>query len=53
VSEQRGKLSDTVLLHRAPRRAGVPAALHVTKAAGPGGFLGMAPEDQEILAFHP
>ena len=42
-------LSDTVLLHRALRRAGVPAELHVTEAAGHGGFLGMAPEDQEIL----
>jgi acetyl esterase/lipase len=43
-------LSDTVLLHRALRRAGIPAELHVTEAAGHGGFLGMAPEDQEILA---
>jgi epsilon-lactone hydrolase len=42
-------LSDTVLLHRALRRAGIPAELHVTEAAGHGGFLGMAPEDQEIL----
>jgi acetyl esterase/lipase len=42
-------LSDTVLLHRALRRAGVPAELHVTEAGGHGGFLGMAPEDQEIL----
>ena len=42
-------LSDTVLLHRALRRAGVPAELHVTEAAGHGGFMGMAPEDQEIL----
>ena len=36
-------------LHRALRRAGIPAELHVTEAAGHGGFLGMAPEDQEIL----
>jgi epsilon-lactone hydrolase len=43
-------LSDTVLLHRALRRAGIPAELHVTEAAGHGGFLGRAPEDQEILA---
>lgn len=43
-------LSDTVLLHRALRRAGIPAELHVTEAAGHGGFLGQAPEDQEILA---
>jgi monoterpene epsilon-lactone hydrolase len=42
-------LSDTVLLHRALRRAGVPAELHVAEAAGHGGFMGMAPEDQEIL----
>jgi monoterpene epsilon-lactone hydrolase len=42
-------LSDTVLLHRALRRAGIPAELHVTEAAGHGGFLGRAPEDQEIL----
>jgi acetyl esterase/lipase len=42
-------LSDTVLLHRALRRAGIPAELHVTEAAGHGGFLGMAPEDQDIL----
>jgi acetyl esterase/lipase len=42
-------LSDTVLLHRALRRAGVPAELHVTEAAGHGGFMGGAPEDQEIL----
>jgi monoterpene epsilon-lactone hydrolase len=42
-------LSDTVLLHRALRLAGIPAELHVTEAAGHGGFLGMAPEDQEIL----
>lgn len=43
-------LSDTVLLHRALRRAGIPAELHVTEAGGHGGFLGQAPEDQEILA---
>lgn len=42
-------LSDTVLLHRVLRRAGVPAELHVTEAAGHGGFMGMAPEDQDIL----
>jgi monoterpene epsilon-lactone hydrolase len=43
-------LSDTVLLHRALRRAGIPAELHVTEAGGHGGFMGRAPEDQEILA---
>jgi epsilon-lactone hydrolase len=42
-------LSDTVLLHRALRRAGIPAELHVTEAGGHGGFMGRAPEDQEIL----
>jgi monoterpene epsilon-lactone hydrolase len=42
-------LSDTVLLHRALRRAGIPAELHVTEAGSHGGFLGRAPEDQEIL----
>ena len=40
-------LSSTVLLHRAMRAAGVDAQLHVFEAAGHGGFLGMAPEDQE------
>jgi hypothetical protein len=35
-------------MHRALRRAGIPADLHVTEAAGHGGFLGMAPEDHEI-----
>lgn len=43
-------LSDTVLLHRALRRAGIPAELHVTEAGGHGGFMGRAPEDQEILS---
>jgi acetyl esterase/lipase len=41
-------LSNTVLMHRALRRAGVPAELHVLEAAGHGGFLGMAPEDDEL-----
>jgi epsilon-lactone hydrolase len=40
-------LSDTVRLHRALLAADVPADLHVFEAAGHGGFLGMAPEDQE------
>lgn len=43
-------LSDTVRMHRALRRAGVAAELHVTEAGGHGGFLGMAPEDHEIMA---
>jgi epsilon-lactone hydrolase len=42
-------LSDTVLLHRTLRRAGIAAELHVTGAGSHGGFMGMAPEDQEIL----
>ncbi len=42
-------LSDTVLLHRALRRAGVPADLHVVEAGGHGGFMGAAPEDHDIL----
>jgi acetyl esterase/lipase len=41
-------LSDTVRMHRALRSAGVAAELHVTEAAGHGGFFGMAPEDQAI-----
>lgn len=40
-------LSDTVRLHRALRAADIPAELHVWEAAGHGGFLGRAPEDQE------
>jgi len=42
-------LSDTVRMHRALRKAGIPADLHVTEAAGHGGFLGLAPEDQELI----
>ena len=40
-------LSDNVRMHRALRAAGVDAELHVWEAAGHGGFLGMAPEDDE------
>jgi len=40
-------LSDNVRMHRALRRAGVDAELHVWEAAAHGGFLGLAPEDQE------
>ncbi|WP_235748411.1 alpha/beta hydrolase [Nocardia coffeae] len=40
-------LSDTVRLHHALYRAGVPVELHVTEAAGHGMFLGRAPEDRE------
>lgn len=41
-------LSNTVLMHRALRAAGVAAELHVLEAAGHGGFLGQAPEDAEL-----
>jgi acetyl esterase/lipase len=41
-------LSDTVRMHRALRNAGVAAELHVTEAAGHGGFFGLAPEDHAI-----
>lgn len=43
-------LSDTVRLHRAMRTADVDADLHVTEAAGHGGFFGMAPEDHALEA---
>jgi monoterpene epsilon-lactone hydrolase len=44
-------LSDTVQMHRALRRAGVAAELHVSEASPHGGFMGAgAPEDAEIVA---
>ena len=44
-------LSDTVRMHRALRRAGVQAELHVVEASPHGGFMGAnAPEDAEIMA---
>lgn len=43
-------LSNTVRMHRALRSAGVEAELHVLEAAPHGGFLGMAPEDAELMA---
>ena len=43
-------LSDTVRLHRALRRAGVEAELHVWEAMPHGGFGGFSPEDAEITA---
>jgi epsilon-lactone hydrolase len=43
-------LSDTVRLHRALRRAGVRAELHVLEAAPHGWFFGTAPEDAELDA---
>lgn len=42
-------LSDTVRMHRQLRRAGIVAELHVTEAGPHGGFMGMAPEDHELL----
>lgn len=42
-------LSDTVRMHRALRRAGVAAELHVTEAGPHGGFMGTAPEDHELI----
>lgn len=41
-------LSNTVRLHRALRRAGVDADLHVFEAMPHGGFLGGTPEDREL-----
>lgn len=43
-------LSDTVRMHRALRKAGVRAELHVTEAGGHGGFMGSAPEDLDLMA---
>jgi epsilon-lactone hydrolase len=41
-------LSNTVLMHRVLRRAGIEAELHVMEAAGHEGFSPAAPEDLEI-----
>ncbi len=43
-------LSNTVRMHRALRRAGVSAELHVFEAMPHGGFLGSTPEDLELSA---
>lgn len=44
-------LSDTVRMHRALRRAGIRAELHVSEASPHGGFMGAgAAEDAEIVA---
>jgi monoterpene epsilon-lactone hydrolase len=44
-------LSDTVRMHRALRKAGIQAELHVSEASPHGGFMGAnAPEDAEIMA---
>jgi epsilon-lactone hydrolase len=42
-------LSNTVLMHRALRRAKVEAELHVWEAMSHAGFFGLAPEDREVL----
>lgn len=42
-------LSNTVRMHRALRRAGVAADLHIWEAMPHGGFFG-APEDEEVFA---
>lgn len=41
-------LSNAVRLHRAMRRAGVDADLHVFEAMPHGGFMGNTPEDREL-----
>jgi epsilon-lactone hydrolase len=41
-------LSNTVLMHRTLRKAGIRAELHVQEAGGHAGFYGLAPEDAEI-----
>jgi acetyl esterase/lipase len=41
-------LSNAVRMHRALRRAGIEAYLHVKEAAPHSGFFGFAPEDAEI-----
>lgn len=43
-------LSNTVRMHRALRRANVEAELHVLEAGPHTGFMGLAPEDAEIVA---
>jgi acetyl esterase/lipase len=43
-------LSNAVRMHRAIRNVGVHVELHVLEAASHGGFLGMAPEDDELDA---
>jgi acetyl esterase/lipase len=43
-------LSNTVLMHRALRRAGIAAELHIWEAMGHAGFFGAAPEDHEVQA---
>lgn len=45
-------LSNTVLMHRALRRADMAADLHIWEAMGHAGFNGVAPEDKEVMAEH-
>ena len=42
-------LSNTVLMHRALKRAGVHAELNIWEAMGHAGFFGAAPEDREVV----
>jgi acetyl esterase/lipase len=42
-------LSNTVLMHRALKRAGIHAELNIWEAMGHAGFFGAAPEDREVL----
>jgi acetyl esterase/lipase len=42
-------LSNTVLMHRALRRANIAAEFHIWEAMGHSGFFGMATEDREVL----
>ena len=42
-------LSNTVLMNRALRRAGIPTMLDIWEGMGHGGFYGQAPEDREVL----
>ncbi len=42
-------LSNTVLMHRALRRVGVEAELHIWEALSHGGFGGKSPEDREMF----
>jgi monoterpene epsilon-lactone hydrolase len=43
-------LSDTVMMHRALRKAGVEAELHIWEAMPHAGFGGDTPEDEEVHA---
>jgi len=45
-------LSNTVLMHRALKRARIPAALSIWEAMGHAGFFGAAPEDRAVLQEH-